>query len=97
MMVIFVLSFLREEIYPWYGIWFIAFAVLIPNKKLILYVSIALSFSLLLRYIPFMLLGTYFGPTPLIKTLVAFAPVILTLIYYSIKEKLWQKKFFQYF
>lgn len=97
MIIAFLLSPIREEIYPWYAIWFLPFAFLVPKNKILLYLSISFSFGLLLRYIPFMLLGTYFGPTPLIKTLVTFVPPIVALAYLFIKEKLWQKNTFQYF
>ncbi|MEK7450485.1 MAG: hypothetical protein AAB662_00935 [Patescibacteria group bacterium] len=97
MIMAFLLSPIREEIYPWYAIWFLPFAFLVPKNKILLYLSISFSFGLLLRYIPFMLLGTYFGPTPLIKTLVTFVPPIVALAYLFIKEKLWQKNIFQYF
>lgn len=81
MFVIFLLSHFREEIYPWYAIWFLPFAVLVPNKKIILYTSLALSFGLLLRYIPFMLYGTHFGTVPLVKNLVTFIPPTMIVIY----------------
>ncbi len=97
MIMAFLLSPIREEIYPWYAIWFLPFSFLVPKNKILLYLSISCSFGLLLRYIPFMLLGTYFGPTPLIKALVTFIPSIAALLYLSIKEKLWRKNFFQYF
>ena len=93
MFVAFLLSPLREEIYPWYALWFLPFTSLITKNKTVLYVSLAFSFSLLFRYVPFMFLGTYFGPTPFIKVLVTFAPVILVLIYMLIKEKVWLRKF----
>lgn len=94
MLAAFFLSPIREEIYPWYAIWFLSFAALIKSKN-ILYISTALSFSFLLRYIPFMLLGTYAEPTPLIKTLVTAIPVILVGIYFLIKERIWLKKSFR--
>ncbi|HYK09061.1 MAG TPA: hypothetical protein VEW42_06200 [Candidatus Eisenbacteria bacterium] len=84
---IFFLSSLREEIYPWYGIWFLLPASFLVGDNLITYVSLAFSFSLLLRYIPFMLLGTYFGPTPLLKILLTFVPVIVVLIAYCLKKQ----------
>lgn len=86
MVIIFFLSFLRVEIYPWYALWFLVFAFLIPQRKFVLYTSIALTFSLLLRYIPFMLLGTHFGATPITKSVLTFTPVILVLIYGYFKK-----------
>ncbi|MDO8621162.1 MAG: hypothetical protein Q7R31_02685 [Candidatus Levybacteria bacterium] len=97
MIIAFLLSPIREEIYPWYAIWFLPFAFLVPKNKILLYLSISFSFGLLLRYIPFMFLGTYFGPTPLIKILVTFIPSVAVLLYFSIRAKLWQKNFSQYF
>lgn len=97
MIIAFLLSPIREEIYPWYAIWFLPFAFLVPRNKILLYFSVSFSFGLLLRYIPFMFLGTYFGPTPLIKTLVTFAPAIVTLVFIFTKEQLWRKTFSQYF
>ncbi len=93
MFVIFFLSSLREEIYPWYAIWFLSFVALIPKKKLFLYISLAFSFGLLFRYIPFMLLGTHFGLTPTIKTIVTFTPPILISIYVYLKKSIWFKRF----
>ena len=87
MLAIFFLSPLREEIYPWYGIWFLTFAALIPKYKILRVFSVLLSFVLLLRYIPFMYLGTYFGPTPGIKILVTFIPIAVLIIAYLIIRK----------
>lgn len=87
MLIAFLLSPIREEIYPWYAIWFISFAFLIPNKKILLYTSIAFSFSLLLRYAPYMLTGTYAGQTPFIKEIISFIPPVLVFIYYVLKKK----------
>jgi len=95
MFIAFILSPFKEEMYPWYAIWFLPFAALSYKNKIILYISLAFSFSLLLRYVPFMLLGTYFGPTPLIKILATGVPVAVVSMYILIKEKLWLKKFFR--
>lgn len=76
MLLAFLLSPLREEIYPWYAIWFLPFVSLLHKNKLFIFLVLAFSFGLLLRYIPFMLLGTHFGLTPIAKILVTFLPVI---------------------
>ena len=93
MLAAFLLSPVREEIYPWYAIWFLPFVSIVSQKRTLLQVSLALSFGLLLRYIPFMLLGTHFGVTPFFKTSVTFIPVFLVLIYIFFKDKLWLKIF----
>lgn len=88
MLLIFLLSSLREEIYPWYAIWFLIFIVLIPKYKLILYSSIALSFGLMLRYIPYMYTGTYFGITPMLKTVFTFLPLLIPFMFKSFFKKI---------
>lgn len=88
MMLIFFLSPLREEIYPWYAIWFLVFVMLNPLKKRFLYTNLVFSLSLLLGYTPYMLTGTYLNPTPFLKTLVSFTPPVLFSIYYVIKKKI---------
>lgn len=90
MLIAFLLSPIREEIYPWYASWFLVFAFLIPQKKILLYVSMAISFGLMFRYVPFMLFGTYAGLTPIIKLIVTFAPALFVSIYFMYK-KLWEK------
>lgn len=81
MFLIFLLTAFREEIYPWYAIWFLLFGFLNPKNKIILWVSIAFSFSLLFRYVPYMYFGTHFGNVPLIKSLVTFLIPFISLIY----------------
>ena len=88
MLVAFFLSPLREEIYPWYAIWFLPFSFLVPNKKLLLYISIAFSFGLMFRYVPFIFSGTHAGITPTVKSIVTFVPSCLILFYFLIKKKL---------
>lgn len=96
MLAIFFLSPFREEIYPWYAIWFLTFASLIPQKRILLVFSLTLSGSLLLRYTPFMLTGNYFGQTPLIKIIATFVPLVLVFVYLIFKEKIWLKRFYRY-
>lgn len=88
MFFMFLLSPIREEIYPWYAIWFIGFIPLLPTKKFVLIASIILSFSLSLRYVPYMLLGTYLFPTPILKNVISFVPIFLFSIYYVLKKKI---------
>lgn len=93
MMLVFSLSPLREEIYPWYGIWFLAFASIVPNRRFLFYFSFGISVGLLLSYIPYMLSGTYFGLTPYIKYFLVFAPTFASILF-GFKRKVWLKKFF---
>lgn len=87
MMIVFFLSPLREEIYPWYAIWFLLFASFVVRKRFIYIISISLSVGLMLRYIPFMLLGTYFGVTPILKIILMFIPLVFFIIIKGFKKK----------
>lgn len=91
MFTIFFLSFLREEIYPWYALWFFTFACLIPNNKYILSFSLTLTFGLLLRYIPFMLLGTHHGITPFMKELITFSTPVFLMLYFFLQKRFIRK------
>ena len=87
MFMIFLLSFLREEIYPWYAIWPITFLVLIPQRNKLINIFLGLSFGPMLSYIPYMYFGTYFGPTPITKIILMLFPVIIVFLYQAIKTK----------
>ena len=89
MFVPFIFSFLREEIYPWYAIWFLIFACFIPQSRKVTLLLGSLSFGLMLRYTPFMLIGTHFGNTPILKILLASIPVgiVVGYLYFFKKNK----------
>lgn len=93
MIVAFFLSPLREELYPWYAIWFLPFVSLVPQRKLLLSISSALSFGLLFRYIGYMVLATHFGVTPILRFFVTITPVIAILFYYLLVKMKIIKKF----
>jgi len=93
MLAIFFLSSFREEIYPWYAIWFLPFSFLLYKHKVILIFSQALSFGLMLRYVPFMLTGTYFGQTPILKIILMWTPFIFILLVLGFR-KIWLKNFY---
>ena len=85
MFAIFILSFLREEIYPWYTIWPLTFLVLIPQKRKLIYLYVGLTFGLMISYIPYMYFGTYSDPTPFIKILFMLFPPACVFLYQVIK------------
>ena len=91
MLAIYILSPLREEIYPWYTIWLLTFASLVIRNKMIFYFSVALSFFVMFRYIPFMATGTHFGFSPLIKTAVTLLPFSV-LLFFSLKKIKWLRR-----
>lgn len=84
---------IREEIYPWYVIWILAFAPLVIKRKLLILLTITLSLSAMLRYVPVIYTGSYMGITPLIKELVTFIPLSVVVIFWIWKKSLWQKYF----
>lgn len=87
MLVVFLLSPLREEIYSWYFIWIIALSALVPKNKLLWWLVMGFSFGLLLRYTPWLYFRTYGGLTPTIKTLTTFIPPVLAIAFYFLKNK----------
>lgn len=91
MTVAFLLSFIHREIYPWYVVWMLVFSVLIPERKLFFYMTIALSITMLLTDIPDMLMGTYTPIGQTIKLFLALSPLFLSLlitIYFFSKKRL---------
>jgi len=84
----FLVSFFRE-IYPWYAIWFLPFVTIIPSRRSLTYISLSISFGLLLSYLPYLYSGNYFGYTPVLKNILIFAP----LIFIAFKGRSWLKKF----
>jgi len=91
MLCVFLLSFLREEIYPWYALWFFVFIPLIKYNSAVFYLTTAMLYGLMLRYLPFMYTGSYFGLTPILKMILWITPVALTSVYLSLKHKLWSR------
>ncbi len=91
MAIIFLLSPLREEIYPWYAVWLLVFLPFIYKNTLLRSLLIALSFGLLLRYVPYMFLLTHFGITPLVKVLVTFVPIAAVGLYLLAQKYIWSK------
>ncbi len=89
---VFFLSPLREEMYPWYAIWFLSFGSLIRRTR-ITFLLQSLSFGLLLRYLPFMYTGTYFGNTPILRIILTVIPIVLMLCYIFSKSIIWPKRF----
>lgn len=56
--IIFMLSPFREELYPWYFLWVFPFALLWQNR-LVRVISVGVSFGLLFYYVPYMYTGHY--------------------------------------
>jgi len=80
---------IREELYPWYAIWFLSFAAFLPYPKYALFwqFCIALSLGLELRHVPYMAMGYYEGPGPILRTMMTVIPVAVWGIWYAIRIK----------
>lgn len=83
--VFFVVGPLREELYPWYAIWLIAPAALLSYKshKFLWQFTIVLSFALELRNLPYMWMGYYEGPGPLLRMVLTVIPIAIYLSWFS--------------
>jgi hypothetical protein len=81
--VLFVFAPLREELYPWYAVWIICIASFMDMKKnwFIISFTVVLSFSLELRHLPYMWMGYYEGPGPMLRLFVTVVPIILYFLY----------------
>lgn len=88
---VFLTAPLREEIYSWYVVWLISFAALVPKKKFIIWLTIALCLGTLLRYAPFLYTESWEGITPLVKKIVTVFPLIVIFFVFSLK-RLWSRK-----
>lgn len=86
----FFLSPIREEMYPWYAIWPLAFVSLVSDRKWLVRLSLLISFGLMLRYIPYMLSGTYFGTTPIFREVLTIIPFVVG-VFYLLLKKIWVK------
>ncbi|HRN69572.1 MAG TPA: hypothetical protein PLS49_00145 [Candidatus Woesebacteria bacterium] len=88
MFFVFSISFLRVEVYPWYAVWFLSFASLLPWNRLFHGTLISITIGLMLRYLPFMLTGTHFGLTPVLRMVLMCIPVIGWYLVEIVKHKL---------
>ena len=86
MMLIFLLSPLREELYAWYLIWPLTFAAFLPAGELLAAIILAFSFGLMFRLASFLYTASWVGATPLIKEIVSFLPPSLTFFYLKLKR-----------
>jgi len=92
--VFFIVAPIREELYPWYAVWLVTTASLLPGKtnRFIHWFTFVLTFALELRYIPYLWMGYYEGPGPILRTFLTAVHVGVFLILY-----LWKKPKLQLF
>ena len=92
--IFFVVAPIREELYPWYAVWLVMTASLLPFKshRYLLGFTIALTFALELRNLPYMWMGYYEGPGPLLRTLLTVVSVGTYISYLGIRYVLTKRK-----
>lgn len=78
MFFMFLVTPLREEMYPWYAVWWLTFAAYIPIKKrsFIHGFSFWFTFGLMLRYLPWIATREYGGITPIARIILTILPVM---------------------
>lgn len=88
-LVFFVVAPIREELYPWYAVWLVMPAALLPYKthKFLWQFTVVLSFALELRNLPYMWMGYYEGPGPFLRLALTVIPTVVYLGWYA-----WAKK-----
>jgi len=76
---VFLMSPLREEMYPWYAVWFISIAACIPrtDRSFIHGLVFWASLGLLARYIPWIATREYGGITPIARVILTATPLII--------------------
>lgn len=93
MFFIFLLAPVREEIYPWYAIWMLSFLVFSYHKKILLYIIIAATCSLMLTYVPYMYVGMYSESVQLLKLATGVSVPVVILLYFIITNKAWSRNY----
>ncbi len=88
MLGIFLLTPFREELYPWYAVWFLTFAALLPKGKapLIHGIAIALSLGLVFRHLPYVITREYGGTGPFWRIIITLVPAALYVVWKGLKK-----------
>jgi len=88
--VLFIIAPLREELYPWYAVWLVSTASLLPFKRypFIVGFTIVLTFALELRQMPYIWMGYYGGPGLILRKLATVVPVALYLLFWGARKYL---------
>lgn len=84
---VFLLSPIREELYPWYFIWVFPFVLLMKNRLLIS-LAVSFTFGLSFYYVPYMYTGQYLLIS---KYVTVFTTTGIAFIGWKIVEKLYFK------
>lgn len=84
MMIVFLVSPVREEMYPWYFQWVIVFVALIPQYMWLLAGMIGLSLGLSLRFAPYVYVRNWAGPAMYLKPVITATSFVLWIFGYFV-------------
>lgn len=87
-LVFFIAAPLREELYPWYAVWLVCIVSFLSIKKhMWLYgFTTVVTFALELRHLPYMWMGYYEGPGPILRLLLTMIPIAIYCIVLLVKK-----------
>lgn len=86
---VFMISPLREEMYPWYATWWIVCLAFVPIKprSFIHGAAYWMSFGLMMRYVPWIATREYGGTGPLLRLLFTWIPTAVYTMYFLIHSQ----------
>lgn len=77
-----ILVLFQREVLPWYLVWIMPFAGLIPTSNFLILVTGGASIGLLLRYAPYFYYGNWNSPVPTIELWVTVVPIVIGVLGY---------------
>jgi len=88
LIVFIVIAPIREELYPWYAVWLVSVAAFLPMRRhpFLTGFTVVLTFALELRQMPYMWMGYYEGPGPMLRTLLTAVPVSLYIVFVMLRK-----------
>jgi hypothetical protein len=76
----------QREILPWYFVWIMPFVALIPESRVLFWISGGISMGLLLRYAPYFYYGHWNNPVPVIELWATLVPIITVVSFVGLRE-----------
>lgn len=94
MFLVFLITPLREEMYPWYAVWFMVFLPFINGKigDELRWVGMFFSAGLFMRHLPYVMTREYGGTGPMLRIIFTFTPLVLGLLYRYTLGKIYGKR-----
>ena len=88
MFLVFLITPLREEMYPWYAVWFLVFLPFIDGKigDELRWIGAFFSAGLLLRHLPYVVTREYGGTGPMLRIIFTWTPLVFGLLYRYMRQ-----------